>query len=192
MTDQKRRYHYSVVRDLGGPGYADVALVRSSGPHGVLEHLLHKQRGDAVVLAHRTFRPMFELAELEAYAAQLERAAMHANEGKFGCFVETEQRDDGIVRVVLYERWFDGQRLRCEELARGDFDATEPDAVASSAEFLTELQAWAAERNTQREAGYIQAAVQERDRVERATDRAEAARELAEILASHNTPEDAE
>ena len=192
VTDQKPGYHYSVVRDLGGPGYADVALVRSSGPHGVLEHLLHKQRVDAVVLAHRTFRPMSELAAMEAYAAQLERAAMHANEGKFGCFVETEQRDDGIVRVVLYERWFDGQRLRCEQLGHRDFDATEPDAVASSAEFLTELQAWAAERNEQREVGYLEAAVQERDRIERTTERVEAARELAEILASHNTPADAQ
>jgi hypothetical protein len=150
--------------------------------------LLHKQRSDAVVLAHRTFRPMFELAEMEAYAAQLERAAAHANEGTFGCFVDAGQRDDGIVRVTLYERWFDGQRLRCEELASRDFDATEPDALRSSAEFLTELQAWAEERNEQREARYREAAADDRDRVERATERDDAARELAQILEAHNTP----
>jgi len=186
MSDHKPGYHYSVVRDSAGPGHVDVALVRFRGQHG----LLHRRDGDALVLAHRTFRPMGELAELEAYAGQLERAAAHANEGTFGCFVNTEQRDDGVVRVVLYERWFDGQHLRVEELAHRDFDATGPDAVASSAEFLTELQAWAAERNEQREAGYLEAIAKDRDEVERATERAAAARELAQILDGHNTPAD--
>lgn len=190
MTDHKAGYRYSVVRDTGGPGHADVALVRFSGPHGVLEHLLHRHASDIVVLARRSFRPMFELAQMEAYAAQLELLAKHANEGKFGCFVETEQRDGGIVRVVLYERWFDGQRLHMEELARRDFDATDPDAVASSAGFLTELQIRAAERNEQREAGYLEADVEGRGRLEQATEREQAARELAQILKSHNTPAD--
>jgi hypothetical protein len=135
---------------------------------------------------------MWELAEMEAYAAQLERAATHANEGTFGCFVSTEQRDDGIVRVALYERWFDGHRLRLDELASRDFDASEPDVVAASAEFLTELQAWATERNEQREVDYIEASATERDRAERAAERAEAARELAQILKSHNAPTDAD
>jgi hypothetical protein len=190
MTSHRSRYHYSVVRDLGGPARADVALVRSSGPHGVLERLLHKPPGDAVVLAHRTFRPMFELSDMEAYAAQLQRAATHGNEGTLGCFVDTKQGEDGTVRVALYERWFDGQRLRCDELACRDFDATEPDAVASSAEFLTELQSWAADRNDQQELDYLEAAAQDRDRVERATERSDAARDLAQILASHNKPAD--
>ncbi len=127
---------------------------------------------------------------MEAYAAQLESAATHGNDGTLGCFVDTKQRDDGTVRVALYERWFDGQRLRCEELACRDFDATEPDAVASSAEFLTELQSWAAERNEQQEVDYLEAAAQDRDRVDRATERSDAARELAQILASHNKPAD--
>ncbi|MGZ6569505.1 MAG: hypothetical protein ACXVHJ_00340 [Solirubrobacteraceae bacterium] len=181
-----------MVRDVGGPGYADVALVRFPAPHGVVERLLHRERRDGVVLAHRTFRPMFDLTEMEAYAAQLERAAEHGNEGTLGCFVETEQRDDGIVRVALYERWFDGRQLRCEQLALRDFDAAEPDAVVVSAEFLTELQAWAADRNEQREDGYIDAAVDDRDRAERAAERDDAARQLAEILEAHNTAEDIE
>ncbi|MGZ4180074.1 MAG: hypothetical protein ACXVUL_05240 [Solirubrobacteraceae bacterium] len=192
MSHGERRYQYSVVRDVGGPGYADVALVRFPAPHGVVERLLHRERRDGVVLAHRTFRPMFDLTEMEAYAAQLERAAEHGNEGTLGCFVETEQRDDGIVRVALYERWFDGRQLRCEQLALRDFDAAEPDAVVVSAEFLTELQAWAADRNEQREDGYIDAAVDDRDRAERAAERDDAARQLAEILEAHNTAEDIE
>ena len=191
MTGHGSRSHYSVVRDLVRPGQADVALVRSSDPHRVLERLRRKPPGDAVVLAHRTFRPMFELSEMEAYAAQLERAATHGNEGTLGCFVDTKQRDDATVQVALYERWFDGQRLRCEQLASRDFDATEPNAVAASAEFLTELQSWAADRNEQQEVDYLEAAVEDRDRVERATERADAARELAQILASHNKPSDA-
>jgi|SRR3984885_3438370 hypothetical protein len=190
MTGRGPRYHYSVVRELDGPGRADVALVRSSDQHGALERLLRKPRGDAVVVAHRTFRPMFELSKMEAYAAQLERAATHGNEGTLGCFVNTKQSENGTVQVALYERWFDGQRLRCEELACRDFDATEPDAVASSAEFLTELQSWAADRNEQQEVGYLEAAVLDRDRAERATERSDAARELAQILASHNKPSD--
>ncbi|MCL2419231.1 MAG: hypothetical protein FWD04_08060 [Conexibacteraceae bacterium] len=190
MTDHEPGYHYSVIREAE-PGQAYVALVRSPEPHGALGHLLHKQSDDVVVLMHRTFRPMLELTEMEAYTAQLERAATHANAGTFGCFVVTEQREDGIVRLALYERWFDGQHLRCEELAGRDFDATEPNVVASSAEFLTELQAWAAERNEQREAGYREAAVNDRDQLERATERVEAARELAQILERHNTPADA-
>jgi hypothetical protein len=32
-----------------------------------------------------------------------------------------------------------GRRLRCERLAVRDFDATEPDALVASTEFLTEL-----------------------------------------------------
>ncbi|HET7051898.1 MAG TPA: hypothetical protein VFI54_26745 [Solirubrobacteraceae bacterium] len=192
MAHGERRYQYSVVRDVGGPGYADVALVRLPAPHGMFERLLHHERDDAVVLAHRTFRPMLDLTEMEAYAAQLERAAKHGNEGTLGCFVETEQRDDGVVRVALYERWFDGRHLWCEQLALRDFDAAEPDALVASTEFLTELQAWAADRNEQREDGYIEAVVDEQDRAERAAERDDAARQLAGILEAHNTAQDIE
>ena len=189
MAETGGHYQYSVIRDVGGPGYTDVALVRFSAPHGMLEHLLHHSRRDAVVLQHRTFKPLLELADMEAYAAQLERTAEHGNQGTLGCFVQTEERDDGIVRVELYDRWFDGDRLRCEQLAQRDFDAGEQDSVVTSAEFLTELQAWAAERNSEREASYRATAEQERADAEQARERAEAARELQRILASHNEPE---
>jgi hypothetical protein len=182
----KSNYNYSVVRDFGGSGYADVALVRWSEPHGMLQHLLHRSPRDAVVLHHRTFRPMLQWVEMEAYVGQLQRAAEHGNNGTFGCFVQTEQREDGIVRISLYERWFDGRRLRCEQLAQRDFDAEEDDALVESAEFLTELQGWAANRNAEREASYLHAIEEQDVRAERASARAEAAKQLAQILASHN------
>lgn len=188
MAGRQQQYHYSVVREVAGPAYADVALLRCTAPHGLLSQLLRHEPRDAVVLAHRAFRPMFDLAAMEAYAGQLERAAEHGNAGTLGCFVDTEQRGDAIVRVALYERWFDGKRLRCQRLAERDFDATEPDAVVASAEFLTELQAWAAECNDRREAACLEAVEEERDRARQATERATAAHQLERILASHNQP----
>ena len=186
MAGSPPSYHYSVVRDVGGPRYADVALIRWKAPHGVLEHLRGHDRRDAVVLHHRSFKPMLELSQMEDYAAQLEQAARHGNNGTLGCFVEINRRDDGVVRVILYDRWFDGHRLRCEELAHRDFDASRDDAVVASSEFLVELQAWAAEQNERRETSYLDAAEDERAVTERAVDRQAAATGLANILASHN------
>jgi hypothetical protein len=128
---------------------------------------------------------MFDLAEMEAYAAQLERAAAHGNDGTLGCFVTTGQQDGGIVRVSLYERWLEGQRLRCERLAQRDFDASAPDAIVASAEFLTELQAWAADRNDERDSRSVAMAEEDRARTERANEQADSAKQLAEILQSH-------
>ena len=186
MDGSTAGYHWSVVREVARPGYVDVALIRCVEPHGVLKRLRRHERRGAVVLHHRTFRPLLELAQLEAYAAQLERAAEHANEGTLGCFVETEQRDAGIVRVALYERWFDGQRLHCEQLAGRDFDASDGSAVVASSELLAELRAWAEERNEDREMSAASAAVEETARTERASERTEAADQLARILASLN------
>ena len=75
--------------------------------------------------------------------------------------------------------------LRCATSTRQS-----PDALVASTEFLTELQAWAADRNEQREDGYIEAVVGEQDRAERAAERDDAARQLAEILKAHNTAQD--
>jgi hypothetical protein len=186
MAAPPARYHYGVVRDTGRPGYTDVALIRCATPHGVVDHLLHHERRDAIVLHHRTFRPMLELAELEAYAAQLERAAEHGNGGTLGCFVETENRDDGVVRVTLYDRWFDGQRLRCEQLAGRDFDSTADNAVVDSSEFLAEVRDWAERRNDERDASYRDAATEDAARAERSVERAAAAAELDRILSGLN------
>ena len=186
MADLEDRHHYSVVRDTRRPGYTDVALVRNSAPHGALDRLRHHERPDAIVLHHRTFRPMLELAELEAYAAQLERAAAHGNEGTLGCFVETEKGEDGIVGVALYERWFDGRRLRCEQLAGRDFDSTADNAVVDSSEFLAELRDWAERRNDERESSDREAATEDAARTERSAERAAAAAELNQILSALN------
>ena len=179
-------YRYRVVRDDGRPGFTDVALVRSpltgEKPGGILGRLRHRNPVEAVVVHHRTFRPLLELAPMEAYAAVLERAAEHGNAGTFGCFVRTEQGDDGTVRVTLWERWLDGERLSCEQLAGRSFDASEDGAVAASAEFLAELENWAEARNDERELRRIDESVQEEDRAQRASERADAAAELARIL----------
>jgi hypothetical protein len=135
-----------------------------------------------VVIHHRSFRPLFELAAMEAYASQLERAAAHGNEGTLGCFVDIDEQTNGIVRIALYERWFDGGHLRCEELAARDFEATEEGAVTDSAEFLAELRAWAEQRNDEREAQDPDDQAAEAIQSERAMDSADAARQLARIL----------
>ena len=139
---------------------------------------------------HRSFKPRLELAELETYAAQLESAAEHGNDGTLGCFVRTEARDDGTVRVKLYERWFDGQHLRCEQLADREFDSTAEDALVASSEFLAELQAWAEQRNQEQDLDAVARqsveAAHERARTQRSTERAAAADELAQILAGVN------
>lgn len=182
MGNARSPFHYSVVRKTGGSGYADVALVRFASPHGVLSHLLDHDRRDAFVIHHRSFRPLFDLAALEAYAGQLEQVAAHANQGTLGCFVDISDHTDGIVRVALYERWFDGEHLRCDELAAREFDATEDHAVVDSAEFLAELRSWAEERNEEREANERHARADAITLSQRAMDSADAARQLAQIL----------
>jgi hypothetical protein len=179
-------YRYRVVRDLSRPGFADVALVRDTEHRTRFRRLRHRDASDAAVLHHRAFRPMLELAAMEAYAAQLELTAEHGNAGTLGCFVQTAEGDDGTVRVILWERWFDGHRLHCEMLAGRRFDASDDQALVASSEFLTEVQAWAQERNDERELQQIDDALREQDQVQRASERAEAATQLAQILASHN------
>jgi hypothetical protein len=55
-----------------------------------------------------------------------------------------------------------------------------------SSEFLAELQAWAEQRNDEREASCLDAAAEETTRTERSIERAAAADQLARILASVN------
>jgi hypothetical protein len=178
----KPEYRYTVERDVWGPGRAEVSLVRRQVRHGLLARLHGGQgSGDDLVMFRRTFRPGFELAELDHYIAELEQVAGHANGGTFGCFVDTRSRD-GVVEITLYERWFDGRKLCCDELARREFDAEDEQALVASAEFVAELQDWAERRNDEREAGYRTESVEDDARRERATERASAADELAQIL----------
>jgi hypothetical protein len=186
MTGSEPGNRYSVVRAAGSPGYADIALIRHSEPHGVLDRLLHREPRNALVLHHRMFRPLLETVELETYAAQLERVADHANHGTLGCFVETQEHQNGLVRVALYERWFDGEHLHCEQLATREFDASDETALVASAEFLAELRDWAEQRTEERQASELEAAAEDAGRVQRASERREAADQLARILAGLN------
>jgi hypothetical protein len=161
----------------------DVGLVRRPASHGLLDRLHHHEPHDKVVMFHRTFRPMLELAELETYASRLELVARHATQGTLGCFVETASRD-GLVEITLYERWFDGNQLHCEQLARRDFDASGENVLVASAEFFAELEAWAERRNEDRETSYLSANVEEAALTERSSERRAAADELAKILES--------
>lgn len=186
MTGSEPGYLYSVVRAVDRPGYADIALIRRSETHGVLDRVLHREPRDSLVLHHRTFRPLLETAELERYAAQLERVAEHANRGTLGCFVETQERRDGLVHIALYERWFDGERLHCEELASRKFDPSDESTLIASAEFLAELRNWAEQRNDERQASELEAAAEDAGRLQRASERRDAADQLARILAGLN------
>jgi hypothetical protein len=161
--------------------YTDVKLVRYPPSHGLLGRLSHR-RDSGLVLFHRAFKPRTELDQLERYASELEQVARHGNDGSLGCFVETESHD-GVVEITLYERWFDGQRLRCEQLANREFDPEREDALVASAEFRGQLETWAEDRNAERETSYLDAAADDSARIARATEHRQAADELAGILA---------
>jgi hypothetical protein len=176
-------YRYSVERITGGTGPAEVALVRRGVHHGVLGRLRERSDDEVTVLFRRTFRPMLELDQLERYAAQLEQVARHANAGTLGCFVD-KRSQHGNVEIRLYERWFDGRELRCDELAHREFDASEPDALVASSELLAELEEWAERQSDERETSYLEASVEDADRQQRALEQASAGDELARILDS--------
>jgi hypothetical protein len=178
--DRAVKYRYSVERDSWGAAHAVVALVRRPPGQGVLG--ARQGRGEATIMFRRTFRPRVQLEELERYAAELERVAKHANAGTFGCFVDTRSRD-GIVEVSLYERWFDGRQLRCEQLASREFDPDDEHTLVASAEFVAQLEAWAEARNDERDWSYVERAIEEHAREQRALERQSAADELARILA---------
>lgn len=129
---------------------------------------------------------MLGWAALETYAAELARVAEHANRQTLRCFVETSRRGEEVV-IALYERWFDGDHLRCDELARRAFDPADENALVASAEFLAEVEAWAERRNEEREAAYLDDALDDEARIQRTLDRQSAAAELQRILASERT-----
>jgi hypothetical protein len=179
----KPEYRYLVERKVWGAARAEVSLVRRQVKRGLLARLRGHEDGDDVVVFRRTFRPRVELAELDRYIAELELAARYANEGTFGCFVDTRSRD-GVVEIALYERWFNGRKLCCDELAHREFDAEDEQALVASAEFVTELQEWAERRNDERETAYRSESLEDDARRERATERASAGEELTQILDS--------
>lgn len=175
-------YRYRVARLQRRPGFVDVALVRSERRNGFAGHRQRRGSNDPVVLFRRTFRALLQWSAIETYAAELARVAEHANHGTLGCFVETTE-EVGVVVIALYERWFDGDHLRCDELARRLFDPVDETALVASAEFQAELEAWAEQRNEARESAYLDASAADAARVERALEQKSAATELAQILA---------
>jgi hypothetical protein len=172
-------YEYRVERDVDGPGRADIKLVRYELRHRLLG-ARHGKHG--IVLFHRVFKPLLEPGLLEGYASVLQQLAEHVGKGTFGCFVATQSRE-GNVEIKLYERWFDGLKLHCDELASRTFDASDDGALVASAEFRGELEQWTEDQNAAREQIYMDAAADDLARTERAIERASAADGLAAILA---------
>ncbi len=184
MAD-KPRYEYRVERDIWGPARAEITLIRRTAPRGLLAPFRGRRTASELRLFHRTFKPRFELDELERYARELDQVARHGNEGSLGCFVDTRTHY-GVVEVALYERWFDGHDLICDELASRRFDPEDEGAVVAGAEFVAELQDWAERRNDERDMSYLQSSVEDEVRERGSAERASAAHELASILARHS------
>lgn len=179
MGDAANPYEYAVERDPGSADGPEIRLVRYGRRRGLFGL---RRDGRGTVMFHRTFRPIGELDKLSTYAALLERIAEHGNEGTFGCFVEAET-EGGNVEVTLYERWFDGTRLHCDQLAQRTFDASDEETLVQGAEFRAEIEKWAEDQNAKREASYMSAASDQEIRTEQAAERAAAANDLAAILA---------
>jgi hypothetical protein len=170
-------------REVAG-GRVEMSLVRRLDERG---HELHRllrggRQSQAVVLAARSFGTR-DIAALSSYQATLERAAEHGNRGTLGCFVDSVALADGRVRLELYERWLDGDKLRCEQLAQRVFDAQDDEALVSSSEFAAELREWSERRNEQRDAAVLQSSYTDARRAEDNAERRRAAHELAAILA---------
>jgi hypothetical protein len=182
----QRRYRYDVELDHRRLGFVDVALVRREAPHGRFHRLGQHGRDEELVLFHRTFRPLLELAALETYAGQLAQVARHANDGTFGCFLVIDS-PFGLLQIELYERWFDGQRLHVDELVQRVFDPSDDGTLVCSAEFLAELVDLAERRNEAREAAYLEASANDASHTQRAMERERLAAELVRILARETT-----
>jgi hypothetical protein len=138
------------------------------------------------VLLHRAFRPLRDLFALDTYAGQLARVAQHANDGTFGCFVVIDT-SVGMLDIRLYERWFEGERLRVDELAKRVFDPSDDETLVAGAEFVAELEDFAKRRNLEREATYLAVRAADASCTQRAMERERVAEELARILASEMT-----
>ena len=135
-----------------------------------------------MVVFRRLFRAT-QLTAIDHYAAQLARITHHVENRTFGCFVDIDSRV-GIVQIALYERWFDGDRLHCDELARDVFDSDDEETLAASAEYLAQLEVLAERRDREREAAYIDACAEDEARTEQAITEGSTAEELVHILAA--------
>jgi hypothetical protein len=178
------RYVYGVESEHEEHGRVCISLVRRrerDSAHHLRHHIEVLER---TVLFSRSFRAMLDTVAIESYTAHLALVARHAQEGTFGCFAQTRS-EGGRVDVLLYERWFDGDEIRTEELARRAFDAGDEQSLVASVEFLADLRAWAERRNQEREAAYLEERRADDDRKRLASEQEAASRELHQILAAH-------
>lgn len=181
------RHVWEVECAEASPGTLCVSLVRRR-EHRVARHLIaHTEIIERTVLFSKSFRPLLEAVALEHYAAQLRLVGQYAQDGRFGCFVESGS-NGGNVEVVLYDRWFEDGEIHTEELARRAFDASDDGSLVASTEFLADLRLWADRRNEQREATILDQrdadAAGERLNAEREA----ASAELTRILATQAQP----
>lgn len=178
------RYAWDVELTDEAAGRVCVSLVRKR-ERVVSKHLMsHVETDERTVLFSRSFGVLLESVALEHYAGRLQRVARHAEDGEFGCFVQTRS-NGGSVEVVLYERRFDGTDIHTEELARRAFDASDEQSLVASTEFLAELRIWAERRNEERDATIRQERADDDARAQLASEQGAASRELSQILATH-------
>lgn len=181
------RYVWEVECAEASPGTLCVSLVRRR-EHQAARHLMaHSETVERTVLFSRSFRALLEAVALEHYAAQLRLVAGHAQDGRFGCFVESLS-NGGNVEVILYDRWFEDGEIHTEELARRAFDASEEGALVASTEFLADLRLWADRCNEQREASLIDQRDADAARERLNAEREAASAELTQILATQVQP----
>lgn len=177
-------YVWEVESAEESAGHVRISLVRRR-EHRLSKHLIsHTETLERTVLFSRSFRPLLEAVAIAHYGAQLQLVALHAREGRFGCFVES--RSEGAnVEVILYDRWFDESDIRTEELARRAFDASDEASLVASTEFLADLKIWADRRNEEREAAILEERDADNARMRLASEQEAASRALNEILATH-------
>jgi len=183
-VDDKWRYVYGVESAEEEHGRVCISLVRRRQRESVHRLHHHTEVLERTVLFSRSFRAMLDKVAIQDYTAHLSLVARYAQEGTFGCFAQTRS-EVGSVEVLLYERWFDGDDIHTDELARRAFDAGDEESLVASAEFLADLRLWAERRNEEREAAYLNERRADDDRKQRASAQEAAGRELNQILAAH-------
>ena len=175
---------WSVERSEEAGGRVRVSLVRRREHHFSKHLVAHTETVQSTVLFSHSFRPLLETVAMEHYAGQLSRIAEHAQDGKFGCFIEN-RAEDGMVAITLYDRWFVEPDIRTEELARRVFDASDEASLVASAEFVADLRIWADQRNDDRETTLLQERDADAAGRRLSAEQEAASRELSQILAAH-------
>ncbi|HWH12148.1 MAG TPA: hypothetical protein VG165_13545 [Solirubrobacteraceae bacterium] len=85
--------------------------------------------------------------------------------------------------MSLFDRWFDGRHVRCEQRAHREFDSADDAGASAAVDFTAGLQAWAEQQNDAREARCREVGGDEVLEAEQSAQAASAAAELAALLA---------